>query len=257
MNKILAALILSTLPFTTHAGGGGAAAGGATEWTQLMNNAELVAGVSRMSEAVAVQLEQLLVQEMQQELAKRNMDPMAKGLISQNLGAYQGMNQGYTNMYMATTALRDSSYRASGMMNGEISTMSRLNMSPQEYTNKMILLSKEQGGNYKASLDNTVAAMQDVQRRGETLTKMHAQVPGINSNIKGMQALATSNLQMTGEMQNLNMTLLQMKANSEMKTKTEADRAAVAGEFQAQHIKNLKEREVLEKQFWVKKGVTK
>lgn len=213
----LTLLAILALPCAAQAGGGGgAAAGGASEITQLMNNAELVAGVGKMADQVAVQLQQLLVQEMQQELARRNMDPMAKGLISQNLGAYQGMNQGYTNMYMATTALRDSSYRASGLMNTEISTMSRLGMTPQEYTNKMILLSKEQGGNWKASLDTTTAAMADVQKRGETLTQMHAQVPGIDTNIKGMQALATSNLQMTGEMQNLNMTLLQMKAHKDM-----------------------------------------
>lgn len=215
-NQLILLTILALPCATAHSGGGGAATGGASELTQLMNNAELVAGVGKMADQVAVQLEQLLVQQMQQELAKRNMDPMARGLISQNLGSYQNMNAGYTNMYTATTALRDSSYRASTLMNGEISAMSRLGMTPQQYTSNMVQLSKEQGGNYKQSLDNTTLAMQDVQRRGETLTQMHAQVPGIDTNIKGMQALATSNLQMTGEMQNLNMTLLQMQAQGEI-----------------------------------------
>lgn len=213
-NLLLTVLFLATAP--ALAAGGGAAGGGATELTQLMNNTELVASVGHQADMVSTQLQQFILQQAQARIQQQNMAQMPFDKIVSNLGPYRNMVQPYLNALTTTTALRDSSYRASSLMSGEISTMSRLNMTPQQYTQKMIQLSKEQGGYYKQSLNDTTNAMQDVQKRGEALALMHDQIPGIDSNIKGMQTLATSNMQMTGEMQNMNATLLQMKAQSEM-----------------------------------------
>lgn len=218
LRKQTAVLMVALFCGTVNAGGGGggAATGGATEITQLMNNTELMASVGHQADMVATQLQQYILQQAQARIQQQNMNPLARGQISQNMNSYRGMDQSYSNALTTTTALRDSAYRAASLMSGEISTMTRMGMSPTAYTQNMIQLSKDQGGYYKQSLDNTSNAMQDVQRRGEDLERMHSQIPDIDSNIKGMQTLATSNMQMTGEMQNMNATLLQMKAQSEM-----------------------------------------
>lgn len=225
MKKLFLHLTLSILATSALAGGGGAT-GGATEITQLMNNAELMASVGHQADMVATQLQQYILQQAQAQMQQQNLNPLARGVISQNMNSYRGMDQSYATALTTTTALRDSSYRASSLMSGEISTMSRLGMDPKNYLQKMIQLAKEQGGSLKQSLDNTTAAMLDVQKRGEALAQMHDQIPDIDSNIKGMQTLATSNMQMTGEMQSMNATLLQMKAQSEVKgVESEQDKA--------------------------------
>lgn len=219
MKKLFLPLILSTLATSAIASGGGSVMGngGALEITQLMNNTELVASVGHQADMVATQIQQYVLQQVQARIQQQNMTQLPFNQVVQNLGPYRGMVQPYLNALNVTTLLRDSAVRASSLMSGEISAMTRLGMNPQTYTSNMIQLSKEQGGALKQSLDNTTNAMQDVQKRGEALAQMHDQIPGIDSNIKGMQTLATSNMQMTGEMQNMNATLLQMKAQSEVK----------------------------------------
>jgi len=189
--------------------------GGATEITQVMNNAELVASVGHQADMVATQLQQYILQQVQTKISQQNLIQLPFNQIMQNLGPYRGMVEPYLNALGTTTQLRDSAMRASSLMSGEVSTMTRLGMDPKTYMQNMIQISKERGGTLKQSLDNTTSAMQDVQKRGEALDQMHDQIPGIDSNIKGMQTLATSNMQMTGEMQNMNATLLQMKAQQE------------------------------------------
>lgn len=209
-------VLVNAAPALASGGGSVMGNGGASEMTQLMNNTELVASVGQQADMVATQIQQYVLQQVQARIQQQNMTQLPFNQVVQNLGPYRGMVAPYLSALDVTTQLRDSSYRASSLMSGEISTMTRLGMNPQTYTSNMIQLSKEQGGYYKQSLDNTTNAMQDVQKRGEALAQMHDQIPGIDSNIKGMQTLATSNMQMTGEMQNMNATLLQMKAQSEM-----------------------------------------
>ncbi|MCL4470135.1 MAG: hypothetical protein M1547_03135 [Gammaproteobacteria bacterium] len=217
MKKILipALLILSTSAAYASGGGSVMGNGGASEMTQLMNNTELVASVGHQSDMVANQIQQYILQQVQTKIAQQNMVGLPFDKIVANLGPYRNMVQPYLNALNVTTLLRDSAVRASSLMSGEVSAMTRLGMDPKTYMQNMIQISKERGGTLKQSLDNTTSAMQDVQKRGEALAQMHDQIPGIDSNIKGMQTLATSNMQMVGEMQNMNATLLQMKAQNE------------------------------------------
>ncbi|HUX64324.1 hypothetical protein [Sulfuricella sp.] len=230
--------------------------GGATEITQIMNNAELVTSVGQQADMVATQLQQYILQQVQTKISQQNLLQLPTNQILQNLGPFRGMVEPYLRTLDVTKQLRDSAMRASTLMSGEISAMARLGMDPSTYTEKMLQLAKEKGGYYKQSLDDTTNAMQDVQKRGEALAMMHDQIPGIDSNIKGMQTLATSNMQMTGEMQNMNATLLQMKAQNESKGMESEQEKQLAREAMAQHIQDVKARYDADQEFW-KKGALK
>jgi len=228
--------------------------GGATEITQLMNNAELVASVGHQSDMVANQIQQYILQQVQTKIAQQNMVGLPFDKIVANLGPYRNMVQPYLNALNVTTLLRDSAVRASSLMSGEISAMTRLGMDPKTYMQNMIQISKERGGTLKQSLDNTTSAMQDEQKRGEALDQMHDQIPGIDSNIKGMQTLAASNMQMTGEMLNMNATLLQMKAQNETEAMKRENDTQLALEALQKHQADLKARRDADKAFWTKGG---
>lgn len=254
MKNLLLTLLFLTTSALASGGGSVMGNGGASEMTQLMNNTELVASVGHQADMVATQIQQYVLQQVQARIQQQNMTQLPFNQITQNLGPYRGMVEPYLRTLDVTKQLRDSAIRASSLMSGEISTMTRLGMDPQQYTQKMIQLSKEQGGYYKQSLDDTTNAMQEVQKRGEALAQMHDQIPGIDSNIKGMQTLATSNMQMTGEMLNMNATLLQMKATQEARgMETEQDKQ-LAQEALQKHQNDLKARREADKAFWTKGG---
>jgi conjugal transfer/entry exclusion protein len=177
---------------------------------------------------VATQINQYVTQVAQLSSMKQNLFMLPLAVVGKALGPYKDQYLPYFNAYKSVTALKDSAFRANTVLSGEISAMSRLNMTPQQYTQAMIQAAKERGGYYKQSLDSTTAALQDVQKRGEALAQLHDQIPQIDGNIKGMQTLATTNMQMIGEMQNMNAAILQQKAASEVEGKLREDEKEAA-----------------------------
>lgn len=255
--KTLIAVILTILSLSTpaHAGGGGPGGGGATEMTQLMNNTELVTMVGHQADMAATQLQQYILQQVQTQIAQQHLIGLPFDKIRNALGPYGSrLVEPYLRQLDLTTQLRDAAKRASTVMSSEISAMTRLNMQPSQYIKTMVQYSKDQGGYYKQAVEQDMAALQDVQQRGQAWAEFQKNIPNINSEIGGMQTLATSNAHMVGEMQNMNATLIQMKAAQDVRGSDTAEEQQRAREALDQHMKDVKARYEADQEFWKKGG---
>lgn len=213
---ILSATLAVALTTTAQAGGGGGATGGATEMTQLMNNAELVESVAQQSSMVSNQIQQYLLQFQQYATQLQNLmrlDPRAlASLVGPEAAARLAP---YVQAYQTVSSLQTSATRAYNMLSGEISAMTRLSMTPGQYLEAMLKHSRDRSGYLKFQLDQTALALQDVQRRAEATNTLAKEIPGIAGNVQGFGVLAGMNTQLIGEMQNLNASILQARAREE------------------------------------------
>lgn len=252
MKKLFLPLFLTALFLATPAHAGGGATGGSTEITQLLNNVELIGHTGYLADQVATQIEQYVLQQFQAELQKFNLQPLA-GTILPNLSPWQQQGiQPYVKAYDVTTKLRDSANTASQMLSGEVAAMQKLQMDPQTYTQTMIQASKDQSGYYKKAVDDDIKALQDLQARGEALNKLRDEIPSIDTQIKGMQSLATTNTMMVGEVQNMNQNLLQMKQDMARREQLQAAADQRANQALSQHQADLQKRREADKKFWQK-----
>lgn len=121
---IPALLILITTPALASGGGSVMGTGGASEMTQLMNNAELVASVGQQANMVATQINQYVTLVAQLQSMKQNLMMLPLAVVGKALGPYKDQLMPYVQAYKAVSALQQSATNASSALSGEISAMS-------------------------------------------------------------------------------------------------------------------------------------
>jgi hypothetical protein len=98
-NAVIAATFAGAIAATpAAAGGGGVIGGGATEWTQLLNNSELIAVVGKSTEQINNQITQItqLAQQIQNQLRiYENMLQNTAQLPQQPVAQYRRTGAGY------------------------------------------------------------------------------------------------------------------------------------------------------------------
>lgn len=99
--KLITAAILVSLSASVLAGG--AATGGASEVTQIMNNGELVASVSKQSAMVAGQIRDFTVQVNHYAAAIQNLKNLPVAAVAKLLKPYKAQLQDLDQLYKATT----------------------------------------------------------------------------------------------------------------------------------------------------------
>ncbi len=213
--KLISVAVLISISSVVYAGG--AASGGASEVTQVMNNGELVASVSKQSAMVAGQIRDYTVQLNHYAVAIQNLKNLPAAAVAKLLKPYKAQLQDLDQLYEATTDVYTSSSDAFNVLQRRRAEMQALNLSPNDYLNAEMLLAQTKGGVYKQAADRDMATMKRAGEKSQVLAGMDAQINSIVGNVQGLQVLAQQNQMMAGEL---------MELNSQLRTKSLEDNQA-------------------------------
>lgn len=179
----------------------------ATEWTQLMNNSELVAQVGQAVETTAntLQTAQATMQQLQQlgPDTVRQMTGLPIDQVKKMADAYQVMSQ-------ASGAYKD----AADVLNNVRIDSQRLNVTPTQLFQMKADVSAAYGGVYKQQFDQEQAKLKRLADVSSDVQTQATQIQGINSSVGGIQVLANQNLKMQGMLTNLNESIATANSNS-------------------------------------------
>ncbi len=200
-SKLIISVILFALSGQAVAGGAG---GKATEATQIMNNGELMASVSKQSQLVAGQIRDYSQQVQQYMTMVQNLKNMPANVISEHLAPYKDTLRDLGDVYKATVDVYDASKEGYDVIQRRTAEMKALSMSPEEYLNAEIALAKTKGGIYKAQADRDIKAFQNAQSKSEKLASMGDEIGRIEGAVHGLALLSQLNQAQTGEMMELN-----------------------------------------------------
>jgi len=224
--RLLLSALLLALSGQVTAGGG--ATGGATEVTQIMNNGELIASVSKQAQLVAGQVRDYAQQVSQYTTMLQNLKNIPSNVIAETLGPYKATLSDLGALYQATTDVYTTSTEAYNTFERRRAEMLALKMSPEEYINAEMLLSKTKGGIYKAQAERDMAAFRRAEEKSQKLASMGEQINNVKGNVQGLQFLAQQNQVMAGELMEMNAQLreksLQEKQAKELTNAAEQKR---------------------------------
>lgn len=204
------ALCLATVSLPARASGGGLG-GGATEATQLANNAELVASYAKHAESVMVQINQYMtmLQNLQQLPAAALRDALGTGV-----GELAGQMQQYLSLYQSVDRLRRSAQATSRMLDFHGNALGSLNMSGEDYLNAMLALSRSGHEYYRGMHQDALSTLQSLERDGADVQRLADSIPGVTGNIQGLQLIAAGQAQVARQLVGLQSTLAQANAST-------------------------------------------
>lgn len=200
--KAVLAFALFSMGANSIAGGGGG--GEATEATQMMNNGELVASVSKQSQLVAGQIRDYAQQVSQYTTMLQNLKNIPADVIAEKLEPYKDTLKDLDILYKATADVYTTSTEAYTTLERRRAEMLALKMSPEQYLNAEMLLSKTKGGIYKAQAERDLAALRRAEEKSMKLASMGPQINQVKGAVQGFQLLAQQNQVMAGELMELN-----------------------------------------------------
>lgn len=201
--KAVVTAVLS-LSLVASAYAGGAAGGGASEVTQVMNNGELIASVSKQSQIVAGQIRDYTVQINGYATALQNMKNLPVAVVGAALKPYKDTLKTLGELGVAVNDVYTSSDKAFTTLQKRREEMRNLNMNPSEYLNAEALLAYSKGGVYKEQVDRDIAAFKKAEEKSKVLAGMESQIAAVGGNVEGLQILAQQNQMMAGELMEMN-----------------------------------------------------
>ncbi len=223
-------LILASLWVPSAVAGGGPAGGGATEATQLMNNAELVASVAKQSQMVAGQIRDYTQQVQQYMTMVQNLKQLPAAMIGKQLAPYKDSLQTAMQLYQAVDGVYTATDQARRMLASRQDEMRRLDMSPSQYFTYEHALALARGGQYKQKVDRDMQVLMEAEEKARVLAQMDTEISKISGNVEGLQTLAQQNQMMAGELIRMNQYLAQSQIdrNDEKRAQAESEAEAAA-----------------------------
>ncbi len=208
--------------------------GAATEVTQLANHTELIANALNTANTVKNTLQTVV--ELKAQLMQLNPQTIAQmvGLpidqINQLVGLYGQVNQVIGDYQQVLNLLKqvqsDSGY---------------MNMSPLQYLKFRAQLAQRLGGVYMQSYLADQSKLATLQQQAQQLQIMASQIPGISSQVQGMQALQASNLQVASMMAALNEQMTRQNEIAMMEKNNQANEDAAALQAQAARLQQFQQ----------------
>ncbi len=185
--KTLITILLLSFSLTSHAGSG-PEAGGATEATQLMNNAELVTTAKNAIDTARNSLE--TAYNTYQDLKQMDVGSIAE-MTGIPVGDLKTMADAYQVFTEAQGLYQNAAYKMLEVQN--LST--RLNMPPSQVLQIMAEEARARGGVYQRNYDKEVAKIEKAKRISEAVSNSAQKVYKIDSTVGGVQFLANQNTQ--------------------------------------------------------------
>jgi len=235
-----------SLALSPTAFAGGSMTGGATEWTQIANNTELIAQVSEAVDTTANTL--MTAQQTMQML--RNLPETVVNELTAGLPVekVQALASAYQTMTRAGNVYRDAvKVLEQAKREGE-----NLKLKPADYLRYKAAAAQKLGGVYQQSYESEIAKLNRLSKTAADVQKQATTVRGINSNVGGLQALASQNMQVQALLGDISSSIAQANANAAMEAekekKKEADSAETAAKADDEFRRNqAKDREMAQK----------
>lgn len=241
-------LTLTLLAATTVPAHAGAAAGGASEWTQVLNHTELV---TQVGEAVNTTSNTLMTAQSTMQMLRQLPD----SVVAEQMGGLpiqkvQAMADAYKVMSQATSVYKD----AENVLRKAQADGQRLGVSPQELLRLKADAAYKHGGVY---LETYNAEQEKIRRLAETSKDVQRQaeiVKGIDSNVGGIQTLASQNLKMQATLADISSSVASATAGAAEAAKRDRDAAGrvndEAAELEAIRRKNARTPDAALKMPW-------
>ncbi len=216
VRRVALAAALATAPVGGHAG---AAAGGASEWTQVLNHAELM---SQVSEATATTSNTLITA----QTTMQQLRQLSPGTIAQMSGLpieqVRKLAEAYTVMSRASSVYKD----ASDVLRKAHDDAERLDITPSELLRYKADAATKYGGIYQATYDGEVAKINAAEAIAPDLQKQAAEVEKIDANVKGLQVVATQNVKVQAALASIGGSIATANANADLAAKNAMDEKA-------------------------------
>ncbi len=181
-------------------GGGGAISGGASEMTQIMNNMELVASVSKQAAMVNQQITSNINLVNHYTTMVQNLKTLSPQALSQALSSYQSQLAAFQSMQRSVGALQQAAQSVYAMGKGRTNEASSLGMGMDTYLKKEVALANSKGGAYKQRLDQDFATIQNLADRSNNLQQVSAATASVTGNLQGIQNLSQISSIAAGEL---------------------------------------------------------
>lgn len=192
INRLIVATALTTLSATTSFAGSAAGNGGATEVTQIANNAELMLQVASQAESVSIQLNQYTA--MLQNL--QNLDPSALGKM---------LGPGFDNLGKTLSSVGRLSQAVNGIHNSAnnfgytlengANMMSRIGQSPTEFMTNYGKRMMSQGAYYGTVSETALRQAKEYQQNLAELNEAARSVGNITGEVEGLAKLGVLSAQ--------------------------------------------------------------
>lgn len=219
----MAVIVATTTPAAMASG----AVAGATEFTQVLNNAELVASVAKQAQMVSEQIQSKIVQIEQYATMARNLEQMAAGGIAQALSPYAGQLKSYQDLIGSVTALKAAADRAGSVLSSRSIDFERSGLKdPAKYIAYEMSLAKRRGGIHQQRLQQDLAALDAMQQKSQEFRRVAAQTSGITGNLQGLQQLSQLSAMATGELMELKSAVLAQNVDAGLERRSSQDNAA-------------------------------
>lgn len=211
--SLLAIAISASAPPVSHATG---LVAGATEFTQISNNVQLVVSYAKQLNQYKTQLDQYK----EQLFALRQLDPQKlKGMLKGALGldgpaelerAYRDAEK-ITGLIQGISSDMEVIYRegAISVNAAKLLASKGIKITPGDYIGAMRALGKEQQGTYGKRLDALNAAAKNALSDIKRVEQIAAGSEAIQTNIEGFQTIAQANAIMSNQLGTLTQVLTQ------------------------------------------------
>lgn len=214
---------LATMVFAfsvpAHASG---AVAGATEITQIMNNAELIAQVGEATQTTANTL--MTAQSTMQMLRQLPASVIDEAMGGLPVEKVQAMADAYVVMSQATSVYKE----AEEVLRKAALDAERLNISPSELLRHKANAAAMHGGIYLQTYQAEQDKLARLARTSAEVQKQANTVKTIDSNVGGIQFIASQNIQVQATLAEISGSIAQANANA-----AEAARVATLKEKQA------------------------
>lgn len=182
-------LVSIAFAFPASAAHAGAMTGGATEWTQIANHIELV---MQVSEAISTTSNTLMTAQATMQQLRQLPQSVADSMSGPALEKVRAMAEAYRVMSQARGAYED----AAGVLRKAAADSQRLGITPSELLRLKADAAYKHGGVYQKTYEQEQEKLRRLAETSKEIQRQANTVKSIDANVKGIQFLATQNVQM-------------------------------------------------------------
>lgn len=200
--------------------GGGALTGGATEFTQMANNALLSGQLSEQITMVAETTQSRITQANQYATMTQNLRQIQPGDLSRAFSPYEVAQ--FEQLLGSIRALEQSANTVRNVVDRRGTEYERSGFSdPAKYLAYERALADQRGGVYKQRLDQDIAALDGMRQRHQEFTRVMQRTSSVTGNVEGLQHLAQVSAMTTGELMEIKAAILSQNVEANLGRVTE------------------------------------
>ncbi len=229
MRKLFTSVVLFLLFFYTalsFASGSGSVMGngGASEITQLANNAQLAKTVAQNAQQIAVEITTATNTVNTYMTALQNLQHLPAAAIAKLLAPYKNEIKAYGQLYQAVNGIYTTSITLKNTVEQRYREMVTLNKSPKEYLASEMAYAQSQGAGAGKRLENDMRTLQNFETKAKELDEVQKNIPGsVTGNIQGLEMLNQQVAAMRSENMEMRAVMLQQKMLAERQLQESSD----------------------------------